>query len=104
MNSSFTFRKIYFKNYVHKKDISKSINTCRCRIFFAAKISNGRDSKIAKARIGFIGVGLRGQDHLELALRRDDVDVIAICDIQQTMIDASIELIKKSGRQFLENI
>ena len=56
------------------------------------------DFKIAKARIGFIGVGLRGQDHLELALRRDDVDVIAICDIQQTMIDASIELIKKSGK------
>ena len=66
--------------------------------FLLPKSQMAGDFKIAKARIGFIGVGLRGQDHLELALRRDDVDVIAICDIQQTMIDASIELIKKSGK------
>ncbi len=52
----------------------------------------------AKVRLGFIGVGLRGQSHLELALQRADVDVIAICDIQQRMIDMSLELVKKSGK------
>lgn len=52
----------------------------------------------AKVRLGFIGVGLRGQGHLELALQRADVDVIAICDIQQRMIDMSLELVKKSGK------
>ncbi|MGC3989485.1 MAG: Gfo/Idh/MocA family oxidoreductase [Chthoniobacteraceae bacterium] len=52
----------------------------------------------ANVRVGFIGVGLRGQSHLELALMRNDVDVIAICDIQQRMIDMSMELIKKSGK------
>ena len=52
----------------------------------------------AKVRLGFIGVGLRGQNHLELALQRADVDVIAICDIQQRMIDMSLELVKKSGK------
>jgi hypothetical protein len=51
-----------------------------------------------KVRLGFIGVGLRGQNHLDLALRRNDVDVIAICDVQQRMIDMSKELIKKSGK------
>jgi hypothetical protein len=51
-----------------------------------------------KVRLGFIGVGLRGQNHLDLALRRNDVDVIAICDVQQRMIDLSKELIKKSGK------
>lgn len=51
-----------------------------------------------KVRLGFIGVGLRGQHHLELSLRRKDVDVIAICDIQQRMIDMSMEKIKKSGK------
>jgi predicted dehydrogenase len=54
--------------------------------------------KATKVRLGFIGVGLRGQNHLELALNRNDVDVIAICDIQQRMIDMSLELIKKSGK------
>src|SRR5687768_11496494 len=55
-------------------------------------------SKATKVRLGFIGVGLRGQGHLDLALRRSDVDVIAICDIQQRMIDMSKELVKKSGK------
>ena len=32
-----------------------------------------------KIRLAFIGVGLRGQSHLELALKRKDVDVVAIC-------------------------
>ncbi|MEO5601054.1 MAG: twin-arginine translocation signal domain-containing protein, partial [Cyclobacteriaceae bacterium] len=35
----------------------------------------------AKVRLGFIGVGLRGQNHLDLALRRNDVDVVTICDV-----------------------
>lgn len=54
--------------------------------------------KDARVRLGFIGVGLRGQNHLELALRRNDVEVVAICDIQQRMIDMSKELVKASGK------
>jgi len=33
-----------------------------------------------KIRFGFIGVGLRGQVHLEECIKRKDVEVIAICD------------------------
>lgn len=51
-----------------------------------------------RVRVGFIGVGMRGQNHLDLALRRSDVEVVAICDVQQRMIDESKELIKKSGK------
>jgi predicted dehydrogenase len=54
--------------------------------------------KDQKVRLGFIGVGLRGQNHLELALRRNDVEVVAICDVQQRMIDMSKELVKTSGK------
>ncbi len=52
----------------------------------------------AKVRLGFIGVGLRGQNHLDLALRRNDVDVVAICDVDQRMIDRSKDLIKKARK------
>jgi predicted dehydrogenase len=52
----------------------------------------------SKVKLGFIGVGLRGQGHLELALSRNDVEVVAICDVQQRMIDMSKELVKKSGK------
>jgi predicted dehydrogenase len=58
---------------------------------------SGKDLE-TKVRLGFIGVGLRGQNHLDLALRRNDVEVVAICDVQQRMIDMSKELIKKSGK------
>lgn len=58
----------------------------------------GETDADAKVRLGFIGVGLRGQDHLDLALRRSDVEVVAICDVQQRMIDMSKDLIKKSGK------
>jgi len=54
--------------------------------------------KDTKVRLGFIGVGLRGQNHLELALRRSDTEVIAICDIQQRMIDMSLKLIAEAGK------
>lgn len=51
-----------------------------------------------KVRIGFIGVGLRGQNHLELALKRSDTEVVAICDINERMLNDSLEMIKKSGK------
>ncbi len=53
----------------------------------------------AKLRLGFIGVGLRGQAHLELALRRSDVEVIALCDIQPRMMDMALDLVAKSGKR-----
>ncbi|HRI78370.1 MAG TPA: Gfo/Idh/MocA family oxidoreductase [Cyclobacteriaceae bacterium] len=52
-----------------------------------------------KLRLGFIGVGLRGQSHLELALGRTDVDVVALCDIQQVMMDRALNLVTKSGKK-----
>ena len=40
-----------------------------------------------KVRIGFIGTGLRGQWLLDLASKRDDVLIPAICDIDNQMIE-----------------
>ena len=51
-----------------------------------------------KARLAFIGVGLRGQNHLDNALRRADVEVIAICDIDEHMLTMAGNVVKKSGK------
>ncbi|MBF9255694.1 Gfo/Idh/MocA family oxidoreductase [Pontibacter sp. 172403-2] len=51
-----------------------------------------------KVKIGVIGVGLRGQNHLDLLLRRDDVDVVAICDVSDRMLQMSKDIIRKSGK------
>jgi len=62
----------------------------------AAAIISGRDNE--KARIGFIGTGLRGRNHLNIILRRDDTLVTAICDIDPAAISASQKMIRDSGR------
>lgn len=57
-------------------------------------------AKQPKVRLGFIGVGLRGRDHLELCLQRDDVEVIAIADPDtKSAIPESQALIAKYGRK-----
>jgi predicted dehydrogenase len=53
----------------------------------------------AKVRIGLIGTGLRGQNHLELLLARADVEVMAICDVDDRMLTGAKEIIKKSGKK-----
>src|SRR5438132_11772239 len=53
----------------------------------------------AKVKIGLIGTGLRGQDHLDLLLRRDDVEVVAICDVEDRMLTMAREVVAKSGKK-----
>jgi hypothetical protein len=55
-----------------------------------------------KVRLGFIGVGLRGRNHVAQALFRDDVIIPAICDTDPASIAATNELIKKAGRPLPE--
>jgi predicted dehydrogenase len=61
----------------------------------SALLSKDKDPKI---KLGIIGVGFRGQSHLELALNRTDVEVVAICDIQQRMVDLSLLIIEKAKK------
>jgi len=53
----------------------------------------------AKVKIGILGVGLRGQNHLDLILRREDVELVAICDVDDRMLTTAKEMISKSGKK-----
>ncbi len=55
-----------------------------------------------KVKIGMMGVGLRGQNHLELLLRRDDVELVSICDVDERMLKSAKEIITKSGKKMPE--
>ena len=46
-----------------------------------------------KARIAFIGVGLRGCNHLRNLVRRDDIEIPAICDIDLDRIDVAQKIL-----------
>ena len=49
----------------------------------------------SKVRIGFIAVGYRGQTHISEMLKRNDVEIIAIADPDERMIESAQLLIEK---------
>lgn len=50
-----------------------------------------------KVRLGYIGVGLRGNSHIQEGLLRDDVEIVAICDTQERSLAATRNRIQKHG-------
>lgn len=52
-----------------------------------------------KVKMAIIGVGLRGQNHLDLLINRNDVDLVAICDIDNRMLASAKEIINKTGKK-----
>jgi hypothetical protein len=50
-------------------------------------------------RVAMIGTGLRGQSQLGPLLSRDDVELVAIADTQQVMLDLALQAIARSGRR-----
>lgn len=51
-----------------------------------------------KVRVGLIGVGLRGQNHLELLAKRDDVEVVAFADPSPIMLKKAQEFLVKNNK------
>jgi hypothetical protein len=54
---------------------------------------------IKQVKVGFIGLGNRGIDHMKLvdALSPDKAMVTAICDVQQKKVDTALAELKKTG-------
>ncbi len=81
------------RSFIKKSTIAGAAITMVPEITFGMANSNKKD----KLRMGFIGVGLRGTNHLNNALRRDDVEVVAICDIDPRRIAIALDKIEKAG-------
>ncbi len=64
----------------------------------APQLSFALESERDRLRIGLIGVGLRGTNHLQNLLLREDVEIMAICDIDPARINLNLDLINKAGR------
>ncbi len=56
----------------------------------------------AKVKIAVIGVGARGVGHVDLLLRRDDVELVAICDVEERALTRTKGVITKSGKKMPE--
>ncbi|MCL4158962.1 UNVERIFIED_CONTAM: hypothetical protein GTU68_059588 [Idotea baltica] len=62
-------------------------------------LGNSLTKDTQKLRVGVIGVGLRGTNHLNNLLKREDVVVIAICDIDPNRIQIAQDHIQKAGQK-----
>ncbi len=51
-----------------------------------------------RVRIGIIGTGMRGQNHIDMMLERSDVDIVALADPDTRMLADALALIKKAGK------
>ncbi|MEJ5102589.1 Gfo/Idh/MocA family protein [Chryseobacterium sp. MYb328] len=51
-----------------------------------------------KVRVGFIGVGLRGQEHVKLLAKRSDVEIVAFADPDKRMLAASQKILKENNK------
>jgi len=51
-----------------------------------------------RVRLGLIGTGMRGQVLLRELVRRDDVDVVALCDIEPIMLQRATDMVAKAGK------
>lgn len=57
----------------------------------------GLNTSSEKLKIGLIGVGLRGTNHLQNLLLRDDVIISAICDVDPARTNLAVEKITQKG-------
>ncbi|RZP11454.1 MAG: twin-arginine translocation signal domain-containing protein, partial [Flavobacteriales bacterium] len=67
-------------------------------IALAPQLTFGSSSIKKTLNIGLIGVGLRGINHLNNLLLRDDCKVTAICDIDSKRISIAQDLITKKSQ------
>jgi Oxidoreductase family, NAD-binding Rossmann fold len=84
---------------MNRKEFIKNSSLAAASIALMPTSSLFANTNNIKVRMAIIGVGLRGQDHLELLLRRDDVDVIAICDIDARMLKDATATITKMEKK-----
>lgn len=82
-----------------RKDFIKNTSLAAASISMMphAFLSNSAPKDEAKVRIAIMGVGFRGTDHLELLLKRKDVEVIAFCDIEPRSIAAAQKIVTNNG-------
>ena len=80
----------------HRRSFLKNSLALGTGLLFSPYIVFPRAAK-KSLKVGIIGVGLRGTNHLENLLLRDDVEVTAICDIDPERITIALNLMAKAG-------
>ncbi len=80
-----------------RRDFVKHMAIASAGLSLAPSLSFRGNLTDEKVKLAFIGVGLRGTEHLKNALLREDVDIVAIGDTDPDRIDLALKLISEAG-------
>ena len=82
-----------------RRDFINNAAIASAGLALAPGFALGKKSTDSKLRLGFIGVGLRGTWHLQNSLKRNDVEVVAICDTNPERLDICRNHIADAGQR-----
>ncbi len=78
-----------------RRNFIKSMGLATAGIAVAPQFTYGQNPGDQKLKLGFIGTGARGMSHVENALYRKDVEITAICDIDEKMLKFTLDIFDK---------
>jgi len=84
-------------NPLTRRDFTKTITVAGASVALGQLRAQGANNRV---RLGFIGLGNRGDQVLDAFLQQPDADVAAICDLYQPYLDFAAKKIGTSPRQF----
>ena len=82
------------RKFIRNTGVAAGIGILHPALFADSLMNTGSGT----LRVGVIGVGMRGRGLVDILIRRNDVDLVAISDIAQDSIDKTMELIKATGK------
>ncbi len=85
-------------NTIQRRNFIKQTTVASLALAFNSNIKAFASSRVNVVKVGIIGVGLRGQSHLDLLLRRDDVLVTAFADPDKEMLASALKMVKDAGK------
>src|SRR4051794_31344147 len=83
---------------IKRRNFIKQTTAASVALALSGNIKAFASSKVNQVRVGMIGVGLRGQNHLDLLLRRNDVIVTAFADPDKGMLASALKMVKDAGK------
>ncbi|MBL7471489.1 Gfo/Idh/MocA family protein [Robertkochia sediminum] len=81
-----------------RRDFIRTTTAAGTGLLFMPELAFSRNAGKEKLNVALIGVGLRGTNHLNNLLLRDDVNITAICDTDPERIALNLKSIKKAGK------
>ena len=80
------------RNFIKTTALAGAAVAVMPNTLFSTTVVNNR------IKLGFIGTGMRGQWVLWLAAKYPEVDISAICDIDEGMIKSALKILKDAGK------